>query len=426
MTNPVFSPADILLPKGQDMTKWSVVACDQYTSEPAYWERVEAFVGDKPSTLRITLPEIYLENSEVPQKIQYVNQTMEQYDREGVFCCLPHSLVYVERALSGGGVRKGLVGAVDLERYDYAKGSQSLIRATEGTVLERIPPRVKVRENALLESPHIMLLIDDKEDTVIGPLAQSKEEFAPVYDFDLMENGGHIKGWQVSPEKAQGVLAALEQLAQPEAFREKYGAPEDKGVLLFAVGDGNHSLATAKACYENLKKVLPPEQAAVHPARYALVELNNIHDPALEFEAIHRVVFGVDGGEMYKALSRYFDLSEAPCNGQPVTMLWQGEEGLFEKPLWIQNPCSQLAVGSLQAFLDGYLSSHKGRVDYIHGEDVVRKLAGQPGNVGFLLPDMGKGELFPTVIFDGALPRKTFSMGHAWDKRYYLECRKIR
>lgn len=421
MDKAVFCTADILLPKNVDMTKWSVVACDQYTSEPDYWHRVEEQVGEAPSTLHITLPEVYLEGEDLPGRIQTINQTMEKYLQEDLLQVLCDSFLYVERTLADKQVRKGLVGAVDLEQYDYARGSQSLIRATEGTVLERIPPRVRVRENAALELPHIMLLVDDQARTVIEPLGAQTGELKQVYDFALMENGGSIRGWQVPKDRAGGVQEALKTLADQEVFEEKYQVA-GKGALLFAVGDGNHSLATAKACYENLKAVLSPEQAAVHPARYALVELVNIHDPALEFEPIHRVVFGADPDNMMKRLAEYFLLSETPCNGQKITVLRQGRE----QELWIKNPCSNLAVGSLQAFLDEYLRDNGGKVDYIHGEQVVRELSEQPSNVGFLLPNMEKSQLFPTVILDGALPRKTFSMGHAWDKRYYLESRRIR
>lgn len=420
MTDIGFSPAEILLPHGAAYETWSVVACDQYTSQPEYWNGVERFVGDTPSTLRLTLPEAYLSAGDVDKRVAAINETMRAYLAQGLLRSIGSHFVYVERTLRGGAVRSGLVGMVDLERYDYHKGSQSLIRATEGTVLERIPPRVRVREGAALELPHIMLLIDDPSDTVLGPLKAQSAGFPTLYDFDLMQQSGHLKGFQVQDAAAQGVNAALAALGDPAAFEEKYGV-KDKGVLLFAVGDGNHSLATAKECYEQLKKRLPENEWKNHPARYALVELNNVHDPALEFEPIHRVAFDVEPQALLRALGEYYDISFEPCKGQSFEFLAGGER----RRVWVKNPPSNLAVGTLQAFLDDYTAKHGGTVDYIHGEDVVEQLSGKPGNAGFLLPAMQKSELFPTVILDGALPRKTFSMGNACDKRFYLESRRI-
>ena len=417
-----FRPADILLPRDCDLQKWSVVACDQYTSQPEYWQRVEDFVGPAPSSLRLILPESCLDGPNVETDIMEVNNTMTRYLREERFRSLPHSLIYVERTLDGGQLRRGLVGMVDLEQYDYEPGSPAAIRATEGTVLSRIPPRVAVRKNAPLELPHVMLLADDPEKTVIEPLSARKEELELLYDFDLMERGGHLAGWRLDEAAMAQVAAALTALAGPEAFHKKYGL-SGGAVMLFAVGDGNHSLATAKECYERQKKLTPPDQWDGLLARYALVELVNLHDPSLEFEPIHRVLFGVEPEALLAQLAAAFPGAHAgEREGHVLRYVHAGGQGAVTVP----HPAAQLAVGTLQPFLDGYVKAHGGRIDYIHGDDVARQLGRQPGNLAFLLPSMGKEQLFPTVIHDGVLPRKTFSMGHAHDKRFYLEARKIR
>lgn len=414
-----FKAGNILIPKNVDMHKWSVVACDQYTSEPKYWEEVENIVKDAPSTLRITLPEIYLNDENVSERIQKINLTMEDYLKEDIFTELNNSMVYLERTQSDGKVREGLMGIVDLEDYSYEKGSQTLIRATEKTVIERIPPRMKVRENALLELPHIMILIDDEKKNIIESLKNKVNEDDAVYDFDLMQNGGHIKGYKLGSDVINEVISSLEALADKSYFEKKYNV-SDKGVLLFAMGDGNHSLATAKACYEKLKET-EGEKALESPARYALVELVNLHSSALEFEAIHRVVFDTDVKDLLDNLYKYYDINENG-NGQKFTIVTSDEE----KDLYIVNPKSNIAVGSIQMFLDEYLSNHKGSIDYIHGEDVTKKLGSKENNIGFIFDAMAKEDLFKTVILDGALPRKTFSMGHSYDKRFYLEARKIK
>ena len=415
-----FSKSDILVPKETDMTKWSVIACDQYTSEPDYWKDVTEIVGKNPSTLKITLPEIYLEESNVSERIEKVNKEMQNLITSNFFQVLDDSLIYVERTQADGRVRKGLIGKVDLEDYSFAKDSQSLIRATEGTVIERIPPRVKVRENASLELPHIMLLIDDDKKQIIEELANKVKEEEKVYDFELMKNGGHIKGYKLNEQLMEKVLKGIEELADKDKFEQKYDV-KDKGVLLFSVGDGNHSLATAKTCYENLKKKLPKEEYENHPARYALVEVVNLHSDALDFEPIHRVVFGVNPEHMIKELKKFYETSDEG-EGQEIKYIYKGKKG----HLYINNPRSNLAVGSLQIFIDEYIKHNGGKVDYIHGEKTTEKLGEQERNIGFLLPNMHKSELFKTVILDGALPRKTFSMGHSYDKRYYLEARKIK
>lgn len=411
-----FGPGDILLPpKDTDWARWSVVACDQYTSQPDYWQRVEDAVGQTPSTLRLILPESRLEEQGVETRIEDIHASMKDYLDRGYLRTLGPCMVYVERTLQDGRVRRGLVGQADLERYDFRPGASSLIRATEGTVLERIPPRVKVRQGAPLELPHVMLLTDDPGRTVIEPLAAQTDRMELLYDFELMEEGGHIRGWRLTDAQQKQVGQALTALAEEKTFQTRYHA-SDKPVLLFAVGDGNHSLATAKTCYEADR-----ENAL---ARYALVELMNLHDQALEFEPIHRVLFGVEPQAVLQALQEALPGTyEGQGEGHVLRYIHAGGEGTVTVP----QPESRLAVGTLQSFLDHWLQTRpQARVDYIHGDDVTRALAVQPGNLGFLLPPMGKEELFPTVIFDGVLPRKTFSMGEARDKRFYLEARRIK
>ena len=393
-----FYPADILLPKGQDMTKWAVVACDQFTSEPEYWQAVEEKVGDAPSTLRLILPEANLKAPNVDEYIDDINAAMRKYMADGVFETLSDSLIYIERQQSDGRIRHGLIGMVDLDAYDFTPGSGALIRATEGTVLDRIPPRARVRRNAPIELPHVMLLIDDPDKTVIEPLTAA-----------------------ASDKQIDAVAASLEGLTTDEAMQKKYGV---SGVapLLFAVGDGNHSLATAKACYEEQKKGKTPEEYLALPSRFALVEVVNNHDDALQFEPIHRVLFGVDHKKFMDAFrAAYPNAYEGKGDGHTIEFVWNGESHFITVP----DPKVQLAVGTLQNVIDPYLKANGGEVDYIHGDDVTRELGGKPGNMGFLLPAMGKEQLFKTVMAVGVLPRKTFSMGHAQDKRYYIEARKI-
>lgn len=413
-----FCPGEILLPRC-DLSQWSVVACDQFTSQPEYWTEVERIVGDAPSAYRMIFPEAYLDTVDFDEKIASINRTMEEYLRQGLFEAYSDAMIYVERTLLDGSVRRGILGLLDLEEYDYRKGSGSLVRATEGTVLERIPPRVRIREHAPLESPHILVLIDDPGKTVAEPIRSRTPALEKLYDFDLMQGGGNIRGWLLDRKEQQRIQEALAALADPAVFAEKYGVA-DRPLLLYAVGDGNHSLATAKECWTRLKSRLTPEEAAVHPARYALVELGNLHDDSLKFEAIHRAVFDVDQGAFLAALREYAASRRGDAPAQTVTVVTaEGRESLT-----IPHPDRTLAVGSIQAFLDQYLPAVGGKADYIHGEDVVCSLA-QKGAVGILLPVMEKGDLFRTVILEGALPRKTFSMGEAPEKRYYLECRKI-
>ncbi|MBQ6495191.1 MAG: DUF1015 domain-containing protein [Bacilli bacterium] len=416
-----FKSGNILIPKKNiDMYKWSVVACDQYTSEPDYWQEVNNIVGNNPSTLNITLPEIYLEDNDVEERIKRINKNMEDMLNNNIFDEYKDTMFYIERTQNDGKVREGLIGVVDLEAYSYEKGSQTPIRATEKTVIERIPPRMKVRENALLELPHIMILIDDDKKEIIEDLKNKVKDSDIVYDFDLMQKGGHIKGYNLNKEIQEEINNKLELLADKENFENKYNV-KDKGILLFAMGDGNHSLATAKACYEKLKETMPEEEYLNHPARYALVELVNLHSSALEFEPIHRVIFNTNPENLLNELYKYYDINE-DGNGQEVEVVTKD----IDKKIYISNPKSNITVGSIQMFLDDYLANHEGKIDYIHGDDTTRGMGSKEGNIAFLFKAMRKDELFKTVIVDGALPRKTFSMGHSYDKRYYLEARKIK
>ncbi|HRK87903.1 MAG TPA: DUF1015 domain-containing protein [Anaerolineales bacterium] len=424
----------IYLPKpGVDLHKWAVIACDQFTSEPEYWHEVEKIVGDAPSTLKLTFPEVYLEQPGGEERIQHIQLAMRKSMDDGVL--QPHDgFVYVERTINGK-TRKGVMLCLDLECYDFNKGSSSLIRATEGTIIDRLPPRMKIREGALLEFPHILVLIDDPNKTVIEPLTAAKSKFDKLYDFDLMLDSGHLAGYAVNADFENQVVEALRGLAKPETFASKYDLEANLPILLFAMGDGNHSLATAKAIWEKIKG----EVGMDHPARYALVEIENVHDEALEFEPIHRVLFGLKKdifAEMqsffganykYSPIASGADMIQRVDNAdgekQLIGVVGGGQQfGVIE----ISNPPTNLAVGTLQSFLDGFVKNGGAeKIDYVHGEDVVERLSLQSGNVGFYLAGMHKNELFKTVILDGALPRKTFSMGEAREKRFYMEARKI-
>ncbi len=424
---------EILLPKaGHGLATWPVVACDQYTSQPDYWAQVEARVGDAPSTLRLILPEAHLEAPDVDARIGRVHAAMRSYLDRGLFESRT-GFVHVERTV-GGRTRRGLVLALDLERYDYRTGSTSLIRATEGTIVERIPPRLRIRDGAPLETPHILVLIDDPERTVIEPLAAVSGAFERLYDVELMMGGGRVTGRRV-PEDAQGrAMQALERLADPVRFAARYGLDAGRPVLLFAMGDGNHSLAAAKAWWERIR----PRVGSDHPARYALVEIGNVHDAALVFEPIHRVLFGVRG-DLFDALRRRLgpgvEVADAPDAAQMAARVADVKAGGQRfglvapdgfRVVSVARPSSTLAVGTVQGVLDPFLAAQgAGRIDYVHGMDVVVGLGRKPGHLGVFLPAMDKSDLFRTVILDGVLPRKTFSMGEAHEKRFYLECRRI-
>lgn len=425
MKNIGFSPADVLLPrKGIDLEKWAVVACDQYTADPEYWDKVESFVGDAPSTLRITLPEIYLEKDGKEERIRNINNTMERYIRDGVFDEYKDSFILVERRTETG-VRFGLVGKLDLEEYDYSPDSVSLIRATEGTILSRIPPRREIRLHAPLELPHIMVLISDEERSVIEPFRDRKGELHVVYDTPLMMNGGHVTGYLIDREDDKNAIS--------DALSKMLGKLDPGNPLLFAMGDGNHSLATAKSLWEDMKKGIPEEKRASHPARFALVEIENIFDEGLEFEPIHRIFYSIGKDGFMKALSeaapgftaetiRKEEIHSKVNEGKGLFVLYDGNEYTL---VTLFNTEKELSAWTVQAVIDSLLERKACTVDYIHGMDETLSLAGN-GNVALILPDIPKDSFFSSIMSDKAFPRKTFSIGHADEKRYYMEARRIR
>ncbi len=426
---------EIVLPKaGTDMQKWSVIACDQFTSQPEYWDKVQEIVGDSPSTYHLILPEVFLESADIQNKIDQTQTNMQEYLQKGIFQQF-HGFVLVERKVDEK-TRFGLMLALDLEKYDYSKGSQTLIRATEGTIINRLPPRIRIREQAELEIPHIIVLIDDSKKTVIEPIVALRNELPVLYDFDLMMDSGHLSGFAIENESLQSqIISAIEKLADPLNFKQRYGLTEDLGVLLFAMGDGNHSLATAKAIWEQKKQSLGMN----HPARYALVEIENVHDDGLAFEPIHRVLFNIKDDllvEMRQYWGEKIKIDEDISCDEMIHVVDENQENEFKIGflcnkgyylIHLLQPSSNLPVGELQIFLDQWLDSHKqSYIDYVHGAEVICEIGSRPGNCGFYLPAMPKDQLFKTVIMDGALPRKTFSMGEAKEKRFYLEGRKIR
>lgn len=411
---PLFTAADILLPdfSAIDAEKYACIACDQFTSEPEYWEEVEALVKDAPSLYRIILPECYLESEgEEAQdaRISRIHEAMRAY-KKSLLSCHKDSMIYLERQDTAGKIRRGLVGKIDLEGYCYEKGSKSPVRATEGTVLSRIPPRLRVRRGAPLEAPHVMLLIDDPENTLFSTV--EKGEKTPAYDFSLMQGGGAVKGYFLSPALISEVEAFLSEM-------------EKTAALPYAVGDGNHSLATAKAYYEEIKAALGEERAKKHPARYALVELVNIHDESLEFEPIYRLLRGIDKSTLIDEFDAFYRENTEKGN-QRFTLLYNRFGRVYEEGRIMEHIAHSLTVGTLQIFFDKLLEKYpNASLDYIHGEDSLRALSLRADSFGFLFDGMEKKELFPSVAKDGSLPRKTFSMGTSRDKRYYLECRSI-
>lgn len=404
-----FTTADILLPKCECMTKWSCVACDQYTSEPEYWETAANIVGNCVSTLNLMLPEVYLEN---PQgREEQIPQTMQSYLNGDVFKTVKDSFVYVERTLANGKVRYGIVGAVDLEQYDFSLGTTSLIRPTEATVVSRLPARTQIRKQAPLEMPHIMLLVDDKQNCIMGDLKNKKDSLEKLYDFELMQNSGAICGYKVCGDDAKAVIDHIKNI---------FDADPDEHPMLFAMGDGNHSLAAAKQYYEQLKQSLG-DDAKSHPARFALAELVNIYDSALDFEPIHRVFFNVDTTRLMSKLGEFCKVSTSD-DADTFTVIVNGKSQNYT----FKSNDNALAVGVIQNFLDDYEKEFGGYTDYIHGDDVVKKLCSESADrVGFIFKPIDKSSFFDVIKKDGILPRKTFSMGNACDKRFYLECRKI-
>lgn len=407
----VFRPADILIPK-TDMHAWSVVACDQFTSEPEYWKKVYEIVGDKPSALKLILPEAELGVKDPEAESEKINRTMDEYLRSGIFEEYKQSYVYVERRLNSGMLRRGLIGAFDLEAYDWAEGTHTPIRATEHTVEDRLPPRVKVREKALLEMPHIMIFMDDHDDMVL----KAAEKGEKLYDFELMQRGGHISGWLVKNKDT--LEKAVSKLADERELTKKYGSAADP--LIFAMGDGNHSLAAAKKNWENVKSQLPEIEWESCPARYALAELVNIHDKAISFEPIHKVVFDTDPERFICEAKDCFSCQTG--EGRSIELITAaGSETLSISGMTIGE-----LIGSCEDFCKEFIARHGGRIDYIHGDDECRAMSEKNNCAGILLPRMEKSELFRSVMSSGPFPKKSFSIGHGIDKRYYLECRRIK
>lgn len=409
-------PADILLPRPDiHPTTWACVACDQYTSQPEYWAHVAQQVGDAPSSLKLMLPECYL--SETDQRVPVIHRTMQAYLQSGILQqAVTDGFVLVERSTPSG-ARLGLVCAVDLEQYDFTAGAKPPVRPTEETIASRLPARLTIRCGAPIELSHILLLMDDPMQSVVEPLYELRSELPLLYDFPLMAGGGHLKGWAVQGEELkQKIYDAIMMLKRRQGEQP----------LLFAVGDGNHSLATAKAYWDEIKGSLSPAEQLTHPARYALAELENIHDDALIFEPIHRVLTNVDPYAVMQDWTLYchergMDLSEGEAE-QNVQVIYNGMEATAA----IANADGALPVDTLQRYLDDYLRRHpEAAIDYIHGDDVVRQLCQKPDTMGFLLPPLDKSRFFPAIKALGVLPRKTFSMGHAHEKRFYMECKKI-
>ena len=405
MKKNIFSPTNILLPK-QNFEAWSVIACDQFTSNEEYWQAVKAAAGENPTTLNLIYPEVYLGKTDAQEVTANINNAMQQYVADGIFAEYPNALIYVERTQRDGKVRCGIVGSVDLDEYDYNEGSTSRVRATEKTVLERIPPRVEIRKNATLELPHILMLMDDTARSIVEPLASLAASGAmqKLYDFDLMLDGGHLCGYLVPEDLQEGICQKIEALG------------ELHGGITLAVGDGNHSLATAKAC-----RAL----GATECNRYALCEVMNIHSDALVFEPIFRTVEGVDAMELLADFRAYLaDPANQNANNAPQEITFVS--GSLHEVIVAERPPHALAVGTVQQFLDAYLVGKEGAViDYIHDEEELLSLAANGKTSGFLYGCMGKSELFDAIEQEGVLPRKTFSMGSARDKRYYTEARKI-
>ncbi|MGI6213353.1 MAG: DUF1015 domain-containing protein [Christensenellales bacterium] len=397
---------DILLPKNVDMHKWAIVACDQFTSQPDYWQKLEELVGNEPSMLRLIFPEVYL-STDNGARIGAIRQAMDGYIGRGIFRERKNIMVLVEREVENGAKRKGLVLAVDLEKYDWRR-VKAAIRATEDTIMERLPVRVEIRKDAQIESPHILLLIDDKENSVIEPVYNNRANLSKLYDFDLNMGGGHIIGYEV--KDTAPILSALEKLSDPELQKQKYGF--DAGIV-FAVGDGNHSLATAKMCWQAMSMGLSEEEKLTHPARYALVEVVNIYDDALIFEPIHRVVF--NGGEEIKE-----GLKRALAPGAGILELLDKNGASYI-------PCSgnaALVIKQVQQYLESVKKADM-EIDYVHGDEHLAQVVAKKGGLGIKMPIFEKGELFNYVLNIGNLPKKAFSIGSAETKKYYLECKKI-
>ncbi len=416
-------PGTFYLPvDGNNMTAWAVVACDQYTAQKDVWESAYEYAGDQPSALKLIIPEAYLDESN--ERVPKIQETMKQYLSDGILHEAVNGMILVRRVTQSG-ARLGLVLTVDLEEYSFDAGSRSKIRPTEGTIVSRIPPRQKVRRGAQLELSHVLLLCDDVNRTIIEPVYEKKDSLRKLYDTQLIMGGGYVEGWAIEDEKT------LSQIA--EAIRTLKADLSEDGIL-FAVGDGNHSLATAKAHWEEVKQNLPEEERVSHPSRFAMVELNNIYDEALAFEPIHRVIFNTDGETVLSLLKKAeleeIDLREAeegsclmetrPAEEKNPDLILVTKDG--ERAFHIAHPLHSLPVGTVQLLLDEQPDLE---LDYVHGAEAVRRIVETKKAVGILLPPMEKSLLFPAVEKNGPLPRKTFSMGEANEKRYYMEARKI-
>ena len=408
----VFQAAELLIPRENLLADWAVIACDQFTSQPEYWREVRERVGDKPSAYHITFPEAELGKNE-DARIDSINAHMRRYLEADVFRRFPDAYVYVERRLFDGSVRRGVVGVIDLEEYDYRKSAESAVRATEQTVVTRIPPRVRIRSGAALETSHVMLLMDDAAGRVLDSLEEKKAALPKVYQFQLMQGGDEVTGRLVQGADAAALHEALEAY---EAETRARFAETGRDPLLYAVGDGNHSLAAAKACWEKRKQAQPALAGTRHPARYAMVELQNIRDTAQKFEPIHRLLTNVSVNKLLIA-------AKDICGPGGMAVDWQAGER--QGTLFLSRELGSLPVAVLQPLLDRAVSEAKGSIDYIHEEETAVRLAKRIGAIAFLLPKISKEDFFRSIMMDGVLPRKTFSMGHAWEKRYYLECRKI-
>ncbi len=416
----IFSSAKILLPKAQDMHRWSVVACDQFSSQKEYWESLERLTEGVPSTLHLMLPEAYLDECDQFEEAEKINKRMDAYLASGVFEETENCYIYVERCLASGAVRRGLMGVLDLEGYDYSANSVSPIRATEGTVEDRLPPRVRVREGASIEMPHIMVFIDDASDSVLGRLEKMKSHLPKLYDFSLNAGGGAICGYKVSGENAADTEKAIDALSDGESLRKRYG---DKSPAIFAMGDGNHSLATAKKCWEKIKERLSEEEKETHPARFSLVEIVNIHDAAISFEPIHKVIFETDPENFISEGEKWWaEQSKVSDKSHSISLI----AGAQEKHIDVSGLTIGELIGKAEEFCQEYMKRFGGRIDYIHNDDTAISMGKRSGCACILLPKMEKGELFPSIIESGSFPKKSFSIGHAEDKRYYLECRKIK
>jgi hypothetical protein len=435
---------EILLPRGVDLSQWAVIACDQFTQDCAYWERAREAAGGKPSALNLIFPEAFLVDDDPAARIGDIHRAMRDYAAGGVFVAPRRGLVYLERDTPFNRGRRGLVAAVDLEQYDWSPQARPLIRSTEGTVAERLPPRMDIRRNAPLELPHILLLIDDDDDFLLRGLGERAQKNAPVYQGDLMLNSGSISGWFLdAPDHWAFFTDGLEKLLRRSLTRYGGGGAFPKeGPFLFAVGDGNHSLASAKGIWEEYKAknaatathVAANGALPVHPCRYALVEIENIYDPAIQFEPIHRVVFGLDFDGALKLLSALPDftsrliasreelvrLTAESAKGNRFGIISSGRYAL------VTTSAGGISTASLQPLLDQAVSRNSGlSIDYIHGEDELFRLAGDNSATGILLPPVQKDGFFETVARYGPLPRKSFSMGEAEEKRFYIECRRL-